>query len=52
MVICIMDNTLWQNISKMALKPDGPFSWEELKKMLEERDENDNRNKLVPNTNN
>lgn len=49
---CKMDNTLWQDISKMALRPDGPFSWDELKKMLEERDEDDNRNKLVPNTNN
>lgn len=38
-----MDNTLWQSISEMALKPDVPFSWEELKKMLEERDEDNNK---------
>lgn len=49
---CKMDNILWQNISKMTFKNNIPFSWEEFEKLTEKRDEDDNRNQLVPNTNN
>ena len=49
---CKMDNTLWQNISKMTFKNNIPFSWEELERLMERRDEDDNRNQLVPDANN
>lgn len=47
-----MDNILWQNISNITFKNNIPFSWDKFEKMMEGRDEDDNRDKFLPDINN